>query len=40
MLNHLKELGEKEELFEFYDKIEEMAMDMTRFYFYDLMRKK
>ena len=40
MLNHLKELGEKEELFEFYDNIEEMAMDMTRFYFYGIMGKK
>ena len=40
MLNHLKELGEKEELFEFYENIEEMAMDMTRFYFYGIMGKK
>ena len=40
MLNHLKELGKKEELFEFYDNIEEMTMDMTRFYFYGIMGKK
>ena len=40
MLNHIKELVEKEKIFDFYDSLEDMTMDMTRFYFYGIMGKK
>lgn len=40
MLNHLMDLVETKELFELYDNVEDITLDMINFYFYGIMGKK
>ncbi len=40
MLNHLMDLVESKELFELYDNVEDITLDMINFYFYGIMGKK
>ena len=40
MQNHILELTEDKNLFELYNNMEEMTLDMINFYFYGIMGKK